>query len=122
MDADKFRDELKTALDGDNITLKTVGEDGKHINITTAYLKGIDNADSTVQSKLMIGLKSVLPADITYNKFVAENVQSSTTVQPSISDDLKKGAIKATVFAMLIIFLYIMMRFRDWRYSAGTIR
>ncbi len=121
VDADKFRDELKTALDGDNITLKTVGEDGKHINITTAYLKGIDNADSTVQSKLMIGLKSVLPADITYNKFVAENVQSSTTVQPSISDDLKKGAIKATVFAMLIIFLYIMMRFRDWRYSAGTI-
>ena len=121
VDADKFRDELKTALDGDNITLKTVGEDGKHINITTAYLKGVENADSTVQSKLMIGLKSVLPADITYNKFVAENVQSSTTVQPSISDDLKKGAIKATVFAMLIIFLYILMRFRDWRYSAGTI-
>jgi SecD/SecF fusion protein len=121
VDADKFRDELKAALDGDNITLKTVGEDGKHINITTAYLKGVENADSTVQSKLMIGLKSVLPADITYNKFVAENVQSSTTVQPSISDDLKKGAIKATVFAMLIIFLYIMMRFRDWRYSAGTI-
>jgi len=121
VDADKFRDELKTALEGDNITLKTVGEDGKHINITTAYLKGIDNADSTVQSKLMIGLKSVLPADITYNKFVAENLQSSTTVQPSISDDLKKGAIKATIFAMLIIFLYIFMRFRDWRYSAGTI-
>ncbi len=121
VDADKFRDELKIALDGDNITLKTVGEDGKHINITTAYLKGIDNADSTVQSKLMIGLKSVLPADITYNKFVAENIQSSTTVQPSISDDLKKGAIKATIFAMLIIFLYIFMRFRDWRYSAGTI-
>ena len=121
VDADKFRDELKIALDGDNITLKTVGEDGKHINITTAYLKGIDNADSTVQSKLMIGLKSVLPADITYNKFVAENIQSSTTVQPSISDDLKNGAIKATIFAMLIIFLYIFMRFRDWRYSAGTI-
>ncbi len=121
VDADKFRDDLKTALDGDNITLKTVGEDGKHINITTAYLKGLDNADSTVQSKLMIGLKSVLPADITYNKFVAENIQSSTTVQPSISDDLKNGAIKATIFAMLIIFLYIFMRFRDWRYSAGTI-
>ena len=121
VDADKFRDDLKASLDGDNITLKTVGEDGKHINITTAYLKGIDNADSTVQSKLMIGLKSVLPADITYNKFVAENIQSSTTVQPSISDDLKNGAIKATIFAMLIIFLYIFMRFRDWRYSAGTI-
>jgi len=121
VNADKFRDELKSALDGDNITLKTVGEDGKHINITTAYLKGIDNADSTVQSKLMVGLKSVLPADITYQKFTADYVQSSTTVQPSISDDLKRGAIKATIFAMLIIFLYIFARFRDWRYSAGTI-
>ncbi len=121
VNSDKFRDDLKSALDGDNITLKTVGEDGKHINITTAYLKGKENVDSLVQSKLIVGLKSVLPADITYEKFIANNVQSSTTVQPSISDDLKRGAIKATIFAMLIIFLYIFARFRDWRYSAGTI-
>ena len=117
----EIRDNLKKALDGDNITLKTVGEDGRHINITTAYLKGQADVDSTVQAQLMVGLKSVLPANITYQKFVSENVQSSTTVQPSISDDLKRGAIKATIFAMLIIFLYILMRFRDWRYSAGTI-
>ena len=117
----EFRDNLKKALDGDNITLKTVGQDGKHINITTAYLKGQENVDSLVQSKLMEGLKSVLPANITYQDFVANNIQSSTTVQPSISDDLKNGAIKATIFAMIMIFLYIFMRFRDWRYSAGTI-
>lgn len=116
-----IRDDLKKALDGDNITLKTVGQDGRHINITTAYLKGQDYADSLVQMKLMEGLKSVLPSGITYNKFVSENIESSTTVQPSISDDLKRGAIKATIFAMLIIFLYIFIRFRDWRYSAGTI-
>ncbi len=117
----QFRDDLKKALDGDNITLKTVGQDGRHINITTAYLKGVENADSMVQSRLFAGLKSSLPANITFNKFVSENIQSSTTVQPSISDDLKRGAVKATIFAMLIIFLYIFMRFRDWRYSAGTI-
>ena len=116
-----FRDNLKKALDGDNITLKTVGQDGKHINITTAYLKGQDNADSLVQAKLFEGLKSSLPAQTTYNDFVENNIQSSTTVQPSISDDLKRGAVKATIFAMLIIFLYIFMRFRDWRYSLGTI-
>jgi SecD/SecF fusion protein len=117
----QLRDELKKALDGDNITIKTVGEDGKHINITTSYLKGQENVDSLVQDRLMTGLKTVLPANITYNTFVSENVQSSATVQPSISDDLKRGAIKATIFAMLIIFIYIFMRFRDWRYSAGTI-
>ena len=118
---DAFRDNLKKALEGDNITLKTVGEDGRHINITTSYLKGVENADSAVQSRLFEGLKTSLPANTTYADFVKNNIQSSTTVQPSISDDLKRGAIKATIFAMLIIFLYIFMRFRDWRYSAGTI-
>ncbi len=118
---DELRDDLKKSLDGDNITFKTVGEDGRHLNITTAYLKGVDNADSAVQVRLFEGLKKVLPANTSYDKFVNDNIQSSTTVQPSISDDLKRGAIKATIFAMLIIFLYIFIRFRDWRYSAGTI-
>jgi len=34
---------------------------------------------------------------------------------------LKSGAVKATVFALVVIFLYIFLRFRDWRYSLGTI-
>ena len=48
-------------MDGDNPTIKTVG-DSKHLNITTAYLKGVDNADSAVKTKLYEGLKKVLPA------------------------------------------------------------
>ncbi len=40
---------------------------------------------------------------------------------PTISDDLKKGAIWATLFSLLCITLYILLRFRDWRYSVGTI-
>ncbi len=118
---DQLRDELKKALDGDNITLKTVGENGRQLNVTTSYLKGQENADSMVQSRIMVGLKSILPAGTTYEQFATKNIQSSTTVQPSISDDLKSGAQWATGIAMLMIFLYIFMRFRDWRYSAGTI-
>jgi SecD/SecF fusion protein len=117
---DEIRDDLKTALDGDNVTIKTVG-DNRHLNITTAYLKGDDKADSAVKARLYQGLKKVLPAATTYPQFVKNNIQAYSTVQPSISDDLKRGAVKATIFAMLIIFLYIFIRFRDWRYSAGTI-
>ena len=117
---DDIRNDLKKSLEGDNVTIKTVG-DAKHLNITTSYLKGVDNADSAVQTKLYEGLKKVLPANLTYANFVKNNIQSSITVQPTISDDLKRGAVKATIFAMLIIFLYIFIRFRDWRYSAGTI-
>ncbi|MBK8608578.1 MAG: protein translocase subunit SecDF [Chitinophagaceae bacterium] len=117
---EEIRDDLKKSLDGDNVTIKTVG-DNRHLNITTAYLKGVDNADSAVKTRLYQGLQKVLPAGVTYEKFVKNNIQAYSTVQPSISDDLKRGAVKATVFAMLIIFLYIFIRFRDWRYSVGTI-
>ena len=114
------QDDLARSLGGDFPVIKTVG-DGRHLNITTSYLKGVENADVQVQTKLYEGLKKVLPAGTTYEQFAKNNVQSSTTVQPTISDDLKRGAIKATIFAMLAIFLYIFIRFRDWRYSAGTI-
>ncbi len=113
------QDDLKNVFN-DFPVIKTVG-DKKHLNITTSYLIGKENADAEVQTKLYEGLKKVLPANTTYEQFVAKNVQSTTTVQPSISDDLKRGAIKATIFAMLAIFIYIFIRFRDWRYSAGTI-
>lgn len=120
VNGDLIRDDLKKALDGDNPVIKNV-EDKKHLNITTAYLKGVDNADAQVQEKLFEGLKSVLPAGTTYQQFASTNIQSSQTVQPTISDDLKKGAVKATIFSIIIIFIYILIRFRDWRYSFGTI-
>jgi SecD/SecF fusion protein len=116
---DQVRDDLNVAF-GEFPVIKTVG-DAKHLNITTSYLKGKENADSLVQMKLMEGLAKVLPQGITYREFVTNHIQSSTTVQPSISDDLKRGAVKATFFAIFIIFIYIFVRFRDWRYSAGTI-
>ena len=117
---DDVRDDLKNAFGGDFPVIKTVG-DARHLNITTSYLKGVDNADSAVQTKLYEGLKKVLPQNLSYGDFAKKYIQAHSTVQPSISDDLKRGAVKATIFAMLIIFLYIFIRFRDWRYSLGTI-
>ena len=116
---DAVRDDLKNAFEGDFPVIKTVG-DSRHLNITTSYKKGVDNADSLVQTRLYQGLQKVLPG-ISYADFAKNNILSSQTVQPTISEELKKGAIKATLFAMLIIFLYIFVRFRDWRYSVGTI-
>jgi len=114
------RDDLKASF-GEPPVIKTEGDD-KHLNITTSYLKGVNNADSAVQTKLFEGLKKVLPANLTYADFIkSKYIQRQTTVQPTISDDLKRGAVKATIFAILIIFVYILIRFRDWRYSAGTI-
>ncbi len=117
---DDIRNSLRDALGGDYPEIKTVG-DSRHLNITTSYLKGVENADSTVQTHLYNGLKNVLAPGTTYESFLKNNKQASQVVQPTISDDLKQGAIKATIFAIVAIFLYIFIRFRDWRYSLGTI-
>ncbi len=118
---EKIRDELKVDL-GESPTIKTVG-DVRTLDITTSYL--IDDtrpeADSMVEVKLYEGLKNHLPAGLTYNQFDSNFKVGSKKVLPTISDDLKDGAKKATIFALLIISLYIFIRFRDWRYSLGTI-
>ncbi len=118
---DDVRNELEKAF-GEYPVIKTVG-DNKTLNITTSYM--IDNnsklADSLVESALFSGLKSKLPENLSLYEFRKNYKQSSQSVLPSISDDLKKGAIQATLFAIFVIFLYILLRFRDWRYSMGTI-
>jgi SecD/SecF fusion protein len=119
---DAIRDDLKKVFGGEAPVIKTVGT-ANQLNITTAYLikDAKPNIDSTIEQALFAGLKNQLPQDLTYTEFDKNYKQSSQTVQPSISDDLKSGAAKATVFAIIVICLYIFIRFRDWRYSLGTI-
>ena len=117
---DDIRNSLRDQFGGEYPVIKTVG-DSRHLNITTSFMKGVENADSTVQTRLYEGLKSHLAPGTTYESFIKNNKQGSQVVQPTISADLKKGAIQATIFALLAIILYIFIRFRDWRYSLGTI-
>ena len=102
--------------------IKTVGTPNQ-LDITTAYLinQTGQNVDSTVERKLYIGLQKFLPAGTSYETFDKKYKVGSQTVLPSISDDLKKGAKTATIVSIIIICLYIFLRFRDWRYSLGTI-
>ncbi len=118
---DDVRDELEKVF-GDYPVIKTVG-DNRHLNITTSYKIESEGttADAEVQTKLYEGLKNVLPANLSYDDFVKKHIQNRQQIKPSISDDLKRGAVKATLFAVFIVFLYIFIRFKDWRYSLGTI-
>jgi SecD/SecF fusion protein len=70
---------------------------------------------------LYAGLQPLLPADVTKEDFAKDYIQGSKRVDATISDDLKKGASWATFWSLLIISLYIFIRFRDWRYSVGTL-
>ena len=118
---EEVRDELKTVF-GEAPIIKTV-DTKNQINITTSYKikEQGNNIDQEVEALLFKGLSKHLPANTSFKEFDTQYKQSSQTVLPTISDDLKAGATKATIFALIAICLYIFIRFRDWRYSLGTI-
>ena len=121
VDEEGVRKDLEQVFQ-ENPVIKTIGTNSQ-LDITTSYM--IDStaaeADSLVVGKLYTGLKNHLPADVTEASFRNQYLQGSKKVLPTISDDLKKGARNATIFALFVIALYIFIRFRDWRYSLGTI-
>jgi SecD/SecF fusion protein len=121
VNVEEVRNELKATF-GEAPIIKTVNANNQ-LNITTSFkIKETgNNVDSLVEKMLFTGLAKQLPANLTFNEFESKYKQSSQTVLPTISDDLKAGATKATVIAMIVICLFIFVRFRDWRYSLGTI-
>jgi len=118
---EQIRNDLAATLD-ESPVIKTIGSSNQ-LDITTSYL--IDDTDpgtdSVVLSQLMVGLKNHLPAGITYAQFDTQHIMGSSKVLPTISDDLIDGAKWATFWSLLVMFLYIFIRFRDWRYSLGAI-
>lgn len=109
---------------GERPIVKTIGADNQ-LNITTSYLieEPGQDIEQQVQSTLYNGLKEggFIPANTSFEQFSTEYLQSSQTVLPTISDDLVNGAKWATVLALIAISIYILMRFRRWQYSLGTL-
>lgn len=93
--------------------VKTFGGDNQ-VKITTNYLIDSDDseADNTVEDKLNEGLAGIS------DKY---EVMSSQKVGPTIADDIKSSSIWAVLFSLLIIFLYIVIRFRKWQYGLGAL-
>ena len=122
VNTEEVREDLKTVFGGEAPIIKTV-DTKNQINITTSYkIKSQGNAiDQEVEGLLFKGLNKYLPTGTTFKDFEEKYKQSSQTVLPTISEELKSGATNATIFALIAICLYIFIRFRDWRYSLGTI-
>ena len=64
-------------------------------------------------------MKPYLDSDVTLEKFLTDYRMSSQKVGPTISEDIKKDAILSVFFALIIIFLYIAVRFRNWQFGLG---
>ncbi|WP_118195713.1 protein translocase subunit SecDF [Albibacterium indicum] len=109
---EEVRSNLNTAF-GEDTEVKTFGSD-EHLRITTGYLVGetSDQADAEVLAKLNEGLDQL--GGVEYD------IVSSQKVGPTIANDIKTSAIYASIFAIIGIGLYILIRFRKWQYSLSS--
>ena len=108
--------------------VKTFGEENQ-LKITTKYKVDIEGlaVENEIQNILFNSLKPFLPNYLTYEAFVngAEDKQvgimSSIKVGPTIADDIKKNSLLAVIGSLIVVFLYILLRFRKWQFSLGAV-
>tara|TARA_B100000886_G_scaffold340524_1_gene310825 strand:+ start:3702 stop:6665 length:2964 start_codon:yes stop_codon:yes gene_type:complete len=92
--------------------VKTFG-DNNQVKITTKFLiesKEL-SADVIVAQNLDNGLSGI----------GNYKIMSSQKVGPTIADDIKVSALWSIMFSLLVIFLYILLRFRKWQFSLGAV-
>ncbi|MBT8218527.1 MAG: protein translocase subunit SecD, partial [Bacteroidia bacterium] len=108
-------------------TVKEV-ENANTFDITTSYGVDIeaDDVDDQVMQKLHEGFSTLLATELDYDDFknpngVGTHVESSYKIRPTIADDIRTSSYYAGTFALLLIFLYIFIRFNKWQYSLGAV-
>ena len=125
--------EVFITADGQNMTpeVKTFGP-SKQVKITTTFMIDDDgtDVDSIIQSKLFTGLKPFYnDQSIEYTGFSSDvetedkllGILSSQKVGPTIADDIRNRAVMAILFALIVIFVYVAVRFRKWQYGLGGV-
>ncbi len=109
---------------GEAPEVKIFGENDQ-VKITTEYKidDKSENIDNEVEELLMTGLKNggFIDENVTLEQFTENYQMSSQKVGPTISDDIKKESAIAIAFSLIIIFIYILIRFSNWQYGLGAV-
>ena len=125
------RELLADAFPESNTSAIALGTEGKTIRISTNYRINEDGTevDSEIESKLFEVLKqgNLLGSDLTEETFINRDeraggsIISSQKVGPSIAESITRGAIISVILALIVIFIYILVRFRNVAFSLGAI-
>ena len=97
------------------------------MKISTKYKinENSTEVDEEVQSKLYQSLGTFLPNGLSYDEFNDSDnsvgVMYSGKVSPTIADDIKKSSIWAILGSLIVVFLYILLRFKKWQFSLGAV-
>ena len=112
-----------------SLNVITYGNDANQVRISTNYRIHEDNAeaDEAIEALLYEGCKPFLGENFSFDDFRSTDsnaevgIMSSQKVGPAIADDITTSAIWAVLAALVVIFLYILLRFRNFAYSVGAL-
>ena len=130
VEPEQVREALEGAFEGYNATALALGTDGKTIRVSTNYkIESNDpSADDEAETILYNALKKAElinqpNVDVFKNPDLREggSIISSTKVGPSVAEDITYGAIVSVIVALVAIFLYILLRFRNVAFSVGSV-
>tara|TARA_R100001369_G_scaffold61415_3_gene88317 strand:- start:1424 stop:3205 length:1782 start_codon:yes stop_codon:yes gene_type:complete len=126
VDANEIEQDLIATFE--SAEAKTLGANNQ-LKITTKYKveETSTEVDNEIQEMLYNSLKQNLPQGMTYEDFKQESsdkeagLMSNYKVSPTIADDIKQASVWAVLGSLLVVFLYILLRFRRWQFSLGAV-
>ncbi len=117
-------DNIKTAGSAE---VKQFGSDNQ-VKITTAYRNDdtSNEANADIEHLLYESLKGYYAEPLTFDEFRStldnpNGIISSDAVGPTIANDIKRNAVIAVIISLLVIFVYIAVRFRKWTWGLGGV-
>ncbi len=112
---------LAPQFEGATPSVITIGGDNQ-VRISTNYriAEADESIDQEIVDKIYVSLKDEVGGK-SQVAFETENVMSTQKVGPAIAQDITIGAIWAVFFSLIAIALYILLRFRDFAFSIGTL-
>ncbi len=134
-DKDVTVNEVRSALanvkEFENVPeVKTYGP-SRQVKITTDY-KINDNAqdvDAEIQGLIYNALKDLYNTEMTYEQFTTDSdksnvllgILSSQKVGATVADDVTRKAFIAVIISLVVMFVYIAIRFKRWQYGLSSI-
>ena len=121
---------LRPYFDNSTVSSLALGTDHKTIRVSTNYKIDSNNpsVDGEVEDILYRGLSAAgLVTQKSVEMFKNPDVRaggsiiSSTKVGPSVAKDITYGAIISVIFALIAIFIYILIRFHNVAFSVGSV-
>ena len=121
---------LRPYFDNSTVSSLALGTDHKTIRVSTNYKIDSNNpsVDGEVEDILYRGLSTAgLVTQKSVEMFKNPDVRaggsiiSSTKVGPSVAKDITYGAIISVIFALIAIFIYILIRFHNVAFSVGSV-